>query len=392
MHGEVACDGVRMWRVREVKRPQLTAELAGVAAASRLDVPRWLFASRDGQLTGVDVVTGETFFSARTPFSLELTNGQQRGVSAVLTASDDGRFVAVGQRAGLEAAVFDTVTGEQVLAFQRGDYHAEHSSFPLRFLDERRLVRAADWNRLEVVDVVTRSVVSPPAEEWAVDYFFGSLERSPGGTVLGSAGWAWHPIGFIAVLDVEPWLRDGVTEPKPRLAVDSEVWDLPLCFLDEERFVTMAANRENDVRLVVARAGDESPLHEQAWPFASELALRGDEVLVLGDELQAFTHELKATESVAVSTTAWHAGTQEALAFESSGAVQLVGRPRPQAMPAEVRALAKAAQDNPSVQARLVLADALESVGLAPSAVTHLRSAGPHDASRCFVVDDLAAD
>lgn len=374
------------WRERPARAPALDAGLAGACFASLDDRPRWFFATTDGRLIGADLATGERFFDARLPFTIEPTRH-----SVTLCASDDGRFLAIAQRRGLEGVVFDVGTGAVVLELRRGEYHPEHCSFPLRFLDDRRLVHAVEWNQLALTDCRTLAGLDPNPETTKLDYFFGALERSPNRQWLASTGWVWHPLGVVGALDVNAWL--GGQEPNLTWMTQSDVWDSAMCWVDDERIATETFGLGEDL-LVIQRPHDEEPLAKVPAPNSVELAMRRDELISLGGVTRAFdASTLFERASAPVPTFAWHPGTQEALSFatpDGAGPWRLLSRPRPPWPISEaLRSLARQVQASPSIEGRLVLADALELAGHGGEALEHLKTHGPHE--RCFVVDDLAA-
>lgn len=356
--------------------------------AGTADRPRWFFATPT-EVIGADLETGETFFRHALPFSLD---GQSNAV--ILTASDDGRFLAIAQAQGRAGAVLDVRAGTVALRLERGDYHPEHCAFPLCFLDDRRLVHAVEWNQLAVTNVATGERLDPRLDETKLDYFFGSLERSPSGRKLASTGWVWQPMGLIGTLDVETWLR-GPGEAALEFSVESDAWDLPMIWLDDERIVACVLDFDRTQRLVISTLGAEAPEANIEQPIAAALAVRRDEVLLLGERTEAFdAHDLSRRGSLDVRCHAWHPGTQEALSFaslEGAGPWSLVSRPRsPWALDPPLVALARREQEHPSPQGRLVLADALEAAGHHGEALDHLRSETAHG-HRCSVVDDLAS-
>lgn len=352
-------------------------------------MPRWFFATTDGQLIGADLSTGEPFFHQRLPFSPIVGDRNPAWLAITMCPSDDGRFLAVAQRRGMEGAVFDVATGKVVLELRRGEYHPEHCTFPLRFLDDHRLVHAVEWNQLALTDCRTLQRLDPNLERTKLDYFFGALERSPNRRRLASTGWVWHPLGVVATFDAQD-LTSG--EPQPAWSTQSDVWDLSVCWVDDERIATETLGMGEDV-LLIQRPEDEEPLVKVPTPNSSELAMRRDELLSLGGETRAYDATTLAERSASpVPTTAWHPGTQEALSFttpDGGGPWRLLSRPRPPWPVTEaLRSLARQVQAAPSVEGRLVLADALELAGHAGEALEHLKSHGAHE--RCFVVDDLA--
>ncbi|MBL8937377.1 MAG: hypothetical protein JNM69_22645 [Archangium sp.] len=353
-------------------------------------MPRWFFATTDGLLTGADLSTGERFFEARLPFAAIVGDRNPAWLAITMCPSDDGRILAVAQRRGLEGAVFDVASGKVVLELRRGDYHPEHCTFPLRFLDDHRLVHAVEWNQLALSDCRTLERLDPNPETTKLDYFFGALERSPNRQRLASTGWVWHPLGVVGAFDVQAWHTKG--EPEPVWATQSEVWDLSCCWVDDERIATETLGMGEDV-LLIQRPEDEQPLAKVPAPNSAELAMRRDELLSLGAETRAYDSTTLAERSVSpMPTTAWHPGTQEALSFTSpdgGGPWRLLSRPRsPWPVAEPLRSLARQVQASPSVEGRLVLADALEVAGHSGDALEHLKTHGAHE--RCFVVDDLA--
>lgn len=341
-------------------------------------------------LIGADLSTGERFFEARLPFSAIVGDRNPAWLAITMCPSDDGRFLAVAQRRGMEGAVYEVPTGKVVLELRRGDYHPEHCTFPLRFLDDHRLVHAIEWNQLALTDCRTLKRLDPNPEKTKLDYFFGALERSPNRQRLASTGWVWHPLGVVGAFDVQDWLTKD--EPRVTWGTQSEVWDLAMCWVDDERIATESLGLDEDV-LVIRRPEDEAALATVPTPNSAELAMRRDELLSLGEVTRAYDSSTLTERSVSpIATAAWHPGAQEALSFatrDGGGPWRLLSRPRaPWQISDALRALARQVQATPSMEGRLVLADALEVAGHSGEALEHLKAHGANE--RCFVVDDLA--
>lgn len=372
------------WVEVEVPPVGLTAPVAGLTPAGLIDTPNWFFVTTDGQVVGVDLETGERFFSATLPFTVE------PGASVELHASDDGRFLAIAQSTGRAGIVYDMSTQRAVLELSRGDYHPEHCPFPLLFLDTHRLVHAVEWNQLAVTDVRTGLRLDRAPEDTRLDYFFGPLTRSPSGARLASAGWVWHPLGVVASFDVSRWLAGH--EPELQWHAQSEAWGLPVCWLDETRLVSAVVGLDapEGGQLVLHRLDAEEPIAGTPGPGAFELARRRDELLLLGESTLALsTSTLEPASRHEKRATSWHPGAQQALSMGASGWA-LLSRPRPVPGTSDaLRSLARRAHDAGTRESRLVLADALEAAGRAGDDVDHLRATGPHG-RRCHVVEDLA--
>ncbi len=376
------------WTMRAVKG--VSAEDFDVwSPASGDDRSRWFAVTPAGVLQGLELVTGERFFEARLPFSSERVEGTT-GSTVMVKASPSGRSVAVAQRYGLEGAVFDVESGKVVCSLLRDGDNEEHCSFPFVFLDDRRLLHSIAWNALCVTDLQTGQRLTPEREV-KLDYFYADLWLSPGGTRVASAGWVWHPVGLVGAFELAPWLGGAVDEPTVHLAVESEPWDLPVCWLDDDEYATFAWwGKAGPWKLFRCRAG-EAAVEVREESAGRELVLRRDEVLSLGKVSTAMGRaQLEKRWEGALDLLAWHPGAQEALLLDG-GALHLAARPRPATDDLDVRRLAQATLGDASAEARSVLADALEQRGIGGAEVDHLRSLRPHDHRRCHVIEDLAA-
>lgn len=374
------------WAMRAVQGVTNPRALDAWCPASSDDRSRW-FAVADGVLRGLELSRGEVFFEARLPFSLERP-AHSNDPAVLVRASTSGRYVAAVQRRGLEGVVFEVETGAVAWSFAREAYHPEHCTFPLVFLDDRRLLHGVAWNELAVTDVATGQRLTP-AREVKLDYFYCDLWLSPGRSKVASAGWVWHPLGLVGTFELAPWLSGAVTEPEVRLAVESDPWDLPVCWLDDDEFVAFGWLGEAESTLMRCRHG-EAPVEVRAERVGRELVVRRDEVLTLGPTTTVLgRQQLERRWEGALDLLAWHPGAQEALRLDGDR-LWLASRPRPATTDSEVRELARRTRGDASAEARSVLADALEQRGVTGADVEHLRAPGPHDPSRCHVIDDLA--
>jgi hypothetical protein len=381
--------------VREAVAPALPGPLAGLCAAGRDDAARWFFATSEGVVVGAELESGRRFCEVALPFPLYPADRQPVSLGAQLCASPDGAFVAVAERRGLKGAVVDVSAQRVVHTFEREAYHPEHCTYPLAFVDERRLVHGVAWNLLAVLDVVTGARTQPTAEAASFDYFYGALALSPGARRLSSSGWVWQPTAVTLAFDVERVLQG--LAPVTLGGLDGEAWDLPMCWLDDDRLALFATDADGQGQLVIDDVSAANrPMRATAANVSLELAARRDELLLLGDETVArAVSTLAPIARLAQPTVAWHPGAQEALGFEhpdGRGRWHLVSRPRPPVgpRPGWIVEQARHAQAAGTREARLVLADALESAALFGAEVEHLRADTTHG-RRCWVVEDLAA-
>ncbi|MDX2015245.1 MAG: hypothetical protein SFW67_33940 [Myxococcaceae bacterium] len=380
--------------VRRAVAPALPGPLAGLCAGGLDDRARWYFATSEGVLVGADLESGERFCEVALPFPLYPADREPVSLGAQLCASPDGAFVAVAERRGLKGAVVDAGSGRVVHTFEREAYHPEHCTYPLAFVDAHRLVHGIAWNQLAVLDVATGARTLPSEAAASFDYFFGALAVSPGGRRLSSSGWVWQPIAVTVVFDVERVLRGEA--PVTLGGLDGEAWDLPMCWLDDDRVALFATDADDQGQLVIDDVSVANrPLRVKPCPVPLELGSHRGELLLLGEVTEARSVDtLDPLARLAKPTVAWHPGTREALGFEQpdgSGAWHLVSRPRPPGpIPGVIIEQARQARAAGTREARLVLADALESAGLVGPDLQHLRTEGPHG-TRCHVVDDLAS-
>ncbi len=256
------------------------------------------------------------------------------------------------------------------------------------------MIHGVAWNLLAVLDVDTGVRHLPSSDAASFDYFFGALAVSPRGKRLSSSGWVWQPAAVTFSFEVERILRGEA--PNTLGGLDGEDWDLPMCWLDDDRLALFATDADHVGQLVIDDVSAANrPMQVMPTDVLLALAVRRDELLVLGDATIARSlPSLAVKATLPVPTLAWHPGAREALGFskpDDTGPWHLVSRPRPpgQARPEAVVHQAKLAQATPTAEVRLVLADTLEAAGWTGPELEHLRSTRPHG-RRCFVVDDLA--
>lgn len=65
-----------------------------------------------------------------------------------------------------------------------------------------------EYNRIEIDDVQTGERLTGAGDREPSDFFHSSLQASPGGTRLLSAGWIWSPWETVCFFDVSQALRD----------------------------------------------------------------------------------------------------------------------------------------------------------------------------------------
>lgn len=193
----------------------------------------------------------------------------------MLRVSRDGSLAAVVDEKGVRGAILDLAKGwSTVLPLLREDYHAEHCTFPIAFVereDRTFVVWAPEWNRLDMIDPRTGDSVTPrpPIEHGTphyLDYFHSGLSVSPSGRWIASNGWVWHPYGSVVTWSIDAWLANPYeSEDGPSrvsIAGADYFWDRPLTWVDGKTLAVWGlgdddAHMHAAVRVVDAQTGSE---------------------------------------------------------------------------------------------------------------------------------------
>ncbi|NVB80170.1 MAG: NADAR family protein [Kofleriaceae bacterium] len=223
----------------------------------------WLMLDGAGRLHRVDLDRGTAEAGGVVPEgSVDL------GAPLDLHVASDGRLAAVAERYGRRAIVLEPASGRVTLSLLRDDYHEERCRFPLGFfeLDGRLLlVHAVAWNRLEVSDPISGSLLSKrdalvysgdARPEHYLDYFHAGLVISPSGERVIDNGWVWHPFGVVRAFSLRRWVDGNPYESEDGpsvkdLCARSYYWDGPVCWLNERTVAVWGAG-EDDLELTPA--------------------------------------------------------------------------------------------------------------------------------------------
>ena len=174
------------------------------------------------------------------------------------TASDDGRFVAIYQRLGTKALLFDR--GKMIRELDRSYYCAEAYEYPVGFVrlpDGRTgLVHCPTaYNRLEIDDAATGERLTASDAREPADCFHSRPAGSPSGKRLVTAGWYWHPWDAIVLYDVAAALAD----PRVLDRLEGLEHSAHVGLTEETAAVWL-----DDDRIVVAGGPDEEDPEEKA--------------------------------------------------------------------------------------------------------------------------------
>jgi hypothetical protein len=148
-------------------------------------------------------------------------------------------YICIVDNRGTDGWVLNADTGWPY-EFERGKYHVENCSFPIGFIErdgETLLVRAADWNRLDIIRLSDFTLLTPRElnDDNSIDYFYSKLTVSPDGRHFAMDGWVWQPMESIMVYDVDRFFTEydkASVQLDPPQHVSGYNWDRPLCWVD----------------------------------------------------------------------------------------------------------------------------------------------------------------
>jgi hypothetical protein len=321
----------------------------------------------------------------------------------MLRVSRDGSLAAVVDEKGVRGSVIDLAERRVILPLVREDYHAEHCTFPIAFVERDRTLLAWSpvWNRLDIVDPRTgESVTGRPLIEHGsdhyLDYFHSGLAVSPDASRIASNGWHWHPYGSVVAWSVDAWLANPYESedgPSRRSLAGTEyLWDRPLCWIDGNTVVLWGIGDSDRSMLSAVRVVDVDTGKEHGW-FPGPT---GD--LVFDRELFSIEAEALTVWNVARGTRLFR-DTATQLRYHPSaklfvslatGAITTL-RGADARFGERVTDLAARIAREQAWDDLPVLGDALESEGCDDAALlAHCHAPGPH-AGRCWVIDRITA-
>jgi len=161
-----------------------------------------------------------------TRFSLDGTVRRRRFAVAfpfdAAVIAPSGRYAVMYQRLGTKGAIvnlawlgIESPVSRTPFVFREIDrsyYFADRFEYPVAFVrdaagNELLAHCPKEYNRLEIEEVESGRCLTM-REGKSDDFFHSRLQMSPDGRHLLSAGWVWHPLGWIGLYDVERALRD----------------------------------------------------------------------------------------------------------------------------------------------------------------------------------------
>lgn len=242
-------------RIRE-RRTQFnwTHEPVGLADAPHdafLDIqpiqavrePVFVALTPDGSLVALDV-------AARTATTLGIVPecGIDWTQPISLYVSPRGEFAAVVNTHGQYGAVLELATGKMTMRLVRDDDDPDspeltNSDLSVAFFESAGrllLIHATQWFRLDTSDPQTGELLTSRdlGGPHSLDYCHCQLVVSPSGAWVAEDGWIWHPMGMVAVWNLQQWLHDNVWESEDGstrkvLCAREWLWNTPLCWLDD---------------------------------------------------------------------------------------------------------------------------------------------------------------
>jgi hypothetical protein len=161
-------------------------------------------------------------------------------------ASPSGTYVVLYERLGVQGLVLKN--GQPHREIQRTPYHAKTYDHPIEIfmLDGREVLAHCPDEYCEIVieDIETGERLSPPVQQ--EDFFHSRLEASPSGNILLSAGWFWHPVEGVCVLDSRTLIP---LNPEVGMRPNDHPWPpdemTSAVLIEEERFLAVSGFKAN---------------------------------------------------------------------------------------------------------------------------------------------------
>jgi hypothetical protein len=204
-----------------------------------------------------------------------------------LHVAHSGEFLAVVDDYGKRGAVFAMGESRPRALLDGGDYHQETVPFSFAFAEHQGrcvFIHRTDWNRLDVSDAVTGTVLTERGPtryvrgeerpDHYLDYFHGRLAVSPNGRYIFDDGWVWHPVGIAIAFDLEKWLNANVWESEDgdsnrSLAARAYYWDHAMCWIGSD-LVAVGGIGEDDDHIV-----DGARIFSMGEPVVANRQYRG---------------------------------------------------------------------------------------------------------------------
>ncbi|ABC28078.1 conserved hypothetical protein [Hahella chejuensis KCTC 2396] len=242
----------------------------------------------DGGLWRVNLQNGESVQVATLPVEQIHPAG-----AITLKISPDNQFLAItsllyrhaDEGSSNKGLVLNLSSGEVLMQLDAGDYHMEEADFPVAFFEhdgKTLLVRATDWNQLDIFDPRTgecltqRHSDTPPEHDEDATFmseWSGALAISPNGQRIATIGWVWHPVGVAYSWDLQHWLNHNAWEPdigesKVMYASWDYFWSSPFFWIDEDRICIWGCqdlHTDYDVPLASAAIFDAKSGDQIKW-------------------------------------------------------------------------------------------------------------------------------
>lgn len=125
--------------------------------------------------------------------------------------SGDGVYAILYKRFGTKAVIFHE--GVLIREINRSYYFSEMFDYPVCLWTDsqnRTLIAHCpdDYNRIEIEDAKSGERLTDSKDRSPSDFFHSRFEVSPNGKRLLSAGWVWHPLDVLRILDLQRALSD----------------------------------------------------------------------------------------------------------------------------------------------------------------------------------------
>jgi hypothetical protein len=310
---------------------------------------QWLLLTRE-HLIRWHAGTGEV--TGRWKITLPGTGPERKAGSAAryrLHAAPGGECAAVVVDYRQHGMVVDLAGGRTTMILDRGAYRVEQTPFPAAFTavdGQVLLVHATAWNRVDLSDPVTGTLLTPrafPAEAGRrfpphyLGYFYGTLLPSPDGSQIVSDGWVWAPVGVPRAWAIRPWRHEYAHEPEDGDSVRgvrqvSYYWDKPMCWAGDTRLALGGIGADSQAMIPGVEIYDVTT-GALAAAFAGpdgDLHCDGDQLYAAGPGGMTIW-DIRTGETTGTvpgfTPTRYHAGSHELAAIDDTAMVIWPTRP-----------------------------------------------------------------
>ncbi len=183
-------------------------------------------------------------------------------------SSANGEYVFIYKRLGTKGLLLRN--GELVREINRSYYYAHAYEFPVCFItsgNKTYLVHCPiSYKQLDFEDVETGEIITNVKGREPHDKFHSRLEVNPGGTLLMSKGWLWHPLDEINVYDIKQCLKNPFLLDSSQFSPDVHAEICTASFINDHDIIIGSSDEVLDEENI----GQLPPKHISVWNLKTD--------------------------------------------------------------------------------------------------------------------------